>query len=144
MRRLTKVLSLTALLCLVSATAFPQMSISFYSSNLSKIGLAYNFSDRFWTEMRLYSNTEIYDITPEIVFCYNVSSKEQHNIYMGLGGTINYFTGFVVPAGVQFTPFEKLDRFSLHIEIEPVFDFNYESIIIQSSWGIRYKFIKRQ
>lgn len=144
MRRSIKVLSLTVLLGFASATAFSQMSIAFYSSNLSKIGLAYNFSNRFWSELRLYSNTEIYDITPELVFCYDVVSKEQHNIYLGLGGTFNYFTGFVMPVGVQFTPFEKLDRFSLHIELEPVFDFNYESFIIQSSWGIRYKFIKKQ
>jgi hypothetical protein len=142
MRRLIRVLSLTALLGLVSASTFSQLSVSYYASNLSKIGMAYNFSDRFWTELRLYSNTEIYDITPELVFCYNVVNKEQHNIYLGLGGNINYFTGFVMPVGVQFTPFEKFDRFSLHIELEPGIDLNYESIIIQSSWGLRYKFTK--
>jgi hypothetical protein len=144
MRRLIKVLSLTALSGLISTSAFSQLSVSYYSSNLSKIGLAYNTTNRFWTEVRLYSNTEIYDITPELVFCYNVVNKEQHNVYMGLGGIINYFTGFVMPVGVQFTPFEKLDRFSLHIELEPVLDLNHESIIIQSSWGLRYKFIKKQ
>jgi hypothetical protein len=142
MRHQTKVLIIVALLGISSVTAFSQLSVSYYSSNLSKIGLAYNLSNRVWTELRLYSNTEIYDLTPELVLCYNIVNKEQHNIYVGFGGNVNYFTGFVLPVGVQFTPFEKLERFSLHIELQPALDFGYESIIIQSSWGIRYKFIK--
>ena len=144
MRRPIKVLVLVALLGISSVPAFSQMSVSYYSSNLSKIGLACNFSNRFWTELRLYSNTEISNLTPELVLCYNIVSKEQHNIYLGFGGNVNYFSGFVLPVGVQFTPFEKLERFSLHIEFQPALDFGYESIIIQSSWGLRYKFIRNQ
>jgi len=130
MRRPIKVLLLVALLGISSVTAFSQISVSYYSSNLSKIGLAYNFSDRFWTEVRLYSNTEISNLTPELVLCYNIVSKEQHNIYLGFGGNVNYFSGFVLPVGVQFTPFENLERFSLHIEFQPALDFGYERIII--------------
>lgn len=53
-----------------------------------------------------------------------------------------FSTDRVIPAGVQFTPFEKFDRFSLHIELEPTLDFSSEDVIIQSSWGIRYRFLK--
>ena len=91
--------------------------------------------------MRLYSNTTVDDITPELVICYNIVKKERHNIYLGLGGNVNYFTGFVLPVGVQFTPFEKFDRFSLHIELQPTLDIDSD-LIIQSSWGLRYKFGK--
>jgi hypothetical protein len=118
------------------------LSISYYSSTLSKIGLGYNFNDRFWSELRLYSNTSISDITPELVICYNIVKKERHNIYLGLGGNVNYFTGFVLPVGVQFTPIEKFDRFSLHIEFQPTLDINSD-LILQSSWGLRYKFVKK-
>jgi hypothetical protein len=142
MKRSIRILTLTALLGLISVTGFSQFSISYYSSNLSKIGLAYDFTNRFWTELRLYSDTDISDITPELVFCFNVVKKEKHNIYLGLGANINYFTGFVMPIGVQFTPFEKLERFSLHIELEPTLDISGETLVIQSSWGLRYKFIK--
>ena len=142
MRRQIKVLVLIALLGISSVTAFSQLSISYYSSNFSKIGLAYNFSNRLWTELRLYSNTEILDLTPELVLCYNIVNKEQHNIYLGFGGNVNYLSGLVMPVGVQFTPFEKLERFSLHIELQPSLDFGYESILVLSSWGVRYKFIK--
>jgi len=139
MTRLMKILFLFIFLSFNSYKGFSQLSISYYSSTLSKIGLGYNFNDRFWSELRLYSNTSISDITPEVVICYNIVKKERHNIYLGLGGNVNYFTGFVLPVGVQFTPIEKFDRFSLHIELQPTLDIESD-LIIQSSWGLRYKF----
>jgi hypothetical protein len=142
MTRLMKILFLFIFLSFISYKGFSQLSISYYSSTLSKIGLGYNFNDRFWSELRLYSNTSISDITPEVVICYNIVKKERHNIYLGLGGNVNYFTGFVLPVGVQFTPIEKFDRFSLHIELQPTLDIESD-LIIQSSWGLRYKFGKK-
>jgi hypothetical protein len=144
MKKTIRILMIGSLLALLPVTAFSQMSISYYSSNLSKIGLGVDFSPRIWAELRLYSDTDISDITPELVFCYNLVRKEYHTIYLGFGGNINYFTGFVLPLGIQFTPFEKLDRFSFHIEVEPTLDFNVEDIIIQSSWGLRYRFPKQK
>jgi hypothetical protein len=142
MTRLIKILFLFIFFSLISFNGFSQLSISYYSSTLSKIGLGYNFNDRFWSELRLYSNTSISDITPEVVICYNIVKKERHNIYLGLGGNVNYFTGFVLPVGVQFTPIEKFERFSLHIELQPTLDIESD-LIIQSSWGLRYKFGKK-
>ncbi|MBN2215021.1 MAG: hypothetical protein JW723_12335 [Bacteroidales bacterium] len=139
MTRQIRILVLIGLFSILSVKGFSQLSISYYSSSLSKIGLGYNFNDRFWSELRLYSNTTVDDITPELVICYNIVKKERHNIYFGLGGNVNYFTGFVLPVGVQFTPFEKFDRFSLHIELQPTLDIESD-LIIQSSWGLRYTF----
>jgi hypothetical protein len=143
MKKLIKALALTGLLVALPVAGFSQLSVSYYFSNLSKIGLAYDFGPRFWTELRLYGDTEISNITPELVFCFNVVSRDQHNIYVGLGANYNYFTGFVLPVGVQFSPFEKFNRFSMHIELEPTLDFSSEDLIIQASAGIRYKFIKK-
>ncbi len=142
MKKRIRTLAFAGLLALMPVAAFSQLSISFYSSNLSKIGLAYDFSPRFWSELRLYSNTDLSNITPELVFCFNVADREYHKVYLGLGVNVNYFTGFVMPIGVQFSPFEKFNRFSMHIELEPTLDFSSEDFILQSSWGIRYKFLK--
>ena len=130
------------MLAIIPLSVSSQLSVSYYSSSLAKIGMAYDFTPRFWSELRLYSDTDISNITPELVFCFNIANKEQHRIYLGLGGNINYFTGFVMPIGVQFTPFEKFDSFSLHIEFEPMLDLAVEDLILQASWGIRYKFIR--
>lgn len=137
MKKIIKVLVLTGVLATLPVSAFSQLSVSYYFSNLSKIGLAYDFGPLFWTELRLYGDTEISNVTPELVFCFNVVSREQHNIYLGLGVNVNYFTGFVLPVGVQFSPFEKFNRFSMHIELEPTLDFISEDLIIQASAGIK-------
>jgi hypothetical protein len=139
MIRLIKILFLFIFLSLTSYKGYSQLSISYYSSSLSKVGLGYNFNERFWSELRLYSNTDVGNITPELVICYNIAKKERHQIYLGLGANVNYFTGLVLPVGVQFTPIEKFDRFSLHIELQPTLDIESD-LIIQSSWGLRYKF----
>ncbi len=144
MKKALMIVALGSLMFILPQRVFPQFSVSYYSSNLSKIGIAYDFTPGFWSEFRLYSDTGIGNITPELVFCFNVSRKEFHRIYIGLGGNFNYFTGFVMPVGVQFTPFEKFNRFSLHVELEPTLDLSSEDVIIQSSWGIRYRFLKQE
>ena len=143
MTKKARILILFGFLSLLNNKGFSQMSISYYSSSLSKIGLGYNFKDRFWSELRLYSNTTLDNITPELVLCYNIVKKDKHNIYVGLGGNVNYFNGIVVPIGVQFSPFEKLDKFSFHIEFQPTIDFE-SATLLQSSWGLRYRFGKEK
>ena len=142
MKNQLRFVALAAMLAIIPLSASSQVSVSYYSLSLPKIGMAYDFTPRFWSELRLYSDTYINNITPELVFCFNIANKQHHRIYLGLGGNINYITGFVMPLGVQFTPFEKFDRFSLHIEFEPTLDLVVEDLILQASWGIRYKFIR--
>lgn len=127
---------------LLVINTFSQTSISYYNSSMSKIGIAYNFDNKMWTELRLYGNTWSYDITPEAVFCYNIKETQNHNIYIGVGANINYFNGFVIPIGLQFTPFDNFDKFSFHIEIQPTIDIGND-LILQSSWGLRYRFSKK-
>lgn len=139
MKRSAKILFLCGLITLISLKGFSQLSISYYSASLSKIGIGYNLDDKVWGEFRLYGNRSIDDIGPELVFCYNIVKKENHNIYLGLGAAVNYFNGLVIPVGVQFTPIAQFDKFSLHIEIEPVIDFDNDLFIL-TSWGLRYSF----
>jgi len=142
MTRTTKMFFLFVLFSFISIKGFSQLSISYYSSSLSKIGMGYDFNDKLRSELRLYSNISIYNLIPELVVCYNIVKKERYNVYLGLGANFNYETyygGFVFPAGVQFTPIENFDRFSLHIELQPTYGI-VDDLIIQSSWGLRYKF----
>jgi hypothetical protein len=142
MKQTIKFLVLLGLFSIITVKGSSQVSVSYYSSSLSKIGLGYHFNERWWSEFRLYSNTSIIDITPELVFCYSIVKKERHNVYLGIGGNYNYFSGIVFPVGVQITPVENLERFSLHMEFQPTLDGRTEDLILQSSWGIRYKFGK--
>jgi len=141
MTRYVKILFLFGFFSIISFHGFSQWSVSYYSSSLSKVGVGYEFSERFHSELRLYSNTTFENITPEFVLGYNVVNEDKHKIYLGLGGNVNYFNGLVLPFGVRFTPVESLNRFSLHIEVQPTFYFERD-VIIQSAWGIRYRFGK--
>lgn len=89
MTKTIKIFILLGFLSFISTRGVSQLSISYYSSSLSKIGMGYQFSDRIWSEFRVYSNTIIEDFTPELVVCYNISKKDYHNVYVGLGGNVN-------------------------------------------------------
>lgn len=121
---------------------FGQLSVSYQFSSWNKIGMGYNFSPKIWTELRIYSNTNLNSFTPELVFLLNVTKKERHEIYIGIGGVANVFEGLVFPVGLQFKPLENFTRFSLQIEFEPTIDIGREDFIFQSSAGIRYTFGK--
>ncbi|MBN2639733.1 MAG: hypothetical protein JXR65_11685 [Bacteroidales bacterium] len=144
MKQTIRITVLLGLFIIIGLKGFSQVSVSYYSSPTSKIGVGYNFNDKVWGELRIYSNTYIEDITPEAVLCYNFINKERHNVYVGIGGVVNYFNGIIVPVGVQFTPIKTFKRFSLHLELETIIDIQRDAnFILQSSWGIRYKLGKK-
>jgi hypothetical protein len=142
MKKSFQILILFGLFSLLGVKGFSQVSVSYYSSSFSKMGVGYHFGDRLWSELRVYGNTSLSDFTPELVICFNIVKKEKHNVYLGFGGNINVFTGFVLPIGVQFSPFEKLERFSFHIEFQPTLDLDNDLFLL-SAWGLRYKFGKK-
>ena len=131
---------------IISNSGFGQLSMSFQYSSDSKIGIGYNFSQRIWSELRIYSNTYLEGFTPELVVLYNVSVKDRHEIYIGAGGVINGFSGIVIPVGLQFRPLEDFKRFSIQIEFEPMLDFSDVDLTLAflSSAGIRYTFGKKE
>lgn len=142
MKSIIKIGLTTLILAIFCNKGFSQFSVSYFHSSFPpKIGLGYNFSGKVWSEFRLYNETDIYStyMIPELVVCYNFVNKNRHNIYAGIGALAAYDKGIVVPIGVQFTPFEKFDRFSLHIEMQPTFIIDNYPIIL-SGWGFRYKF----
>ena len=118
-----------------------QISASFQTnSNLSKIGLGYNFNDKLWGELRVYSGTSIEEITPEIVLNYNFVQREYFETYFGGGVVLNYFNGIVSQVGVQIKPFENVKNFSFLIEAQPHYNWDYEDFYFNAFGGIRYKF----
>jgi len=145
MIKLFRVLILIFVIILINRTGFSQLNVSYYSSTHSKIGLGYDFGDKLLGELRIYSNRTIKELTPEIVACYGIVKKENQDIYLGLGVYFDYFrvNGFVLPLMIQFSPIKEFDRFSLIIELQPTLDVFTNDLIINSSWGLKYKFGRR-
>jgi hypothetical protein len=142
MKQLPKITTLVITFLLFTSTVKAQLSLSYHHSAVDKIGLGYNFSDRFWGELRMYNSDLLNNFSPEVVFCYNIVKKERHEFYTGAGVTVGTFTGFVFPVGVQFYPISEFRRFSLHVDFQPIIEFE-GSILAISSFGIRYRFGKK-
>ncbi|CAM4356302.1 hypothetical protein [Gillisia limnaea] len=118
-----------------------QLSVSYFGNSAnSKVGVGYDFNEKLWTELRIYSGTSLENVTAEAVLNYNFLRREKYRTYVGGGVVVNNLNGVVVPIGVQFTPFESLNNFSFHIELQAMYEVDYEDLFINGFGGIRYKF----
>ncbi len=100
-------LLITLILGLVATTSYSQITTSFYvSESNSKLAIGYEFNEKLWTDLRIYSGTNISNFTPEIVLNYNFLRKENYYTYVGGGIILNNINGIVVPFGIGIKPFK--------------------------------------
>jgi hypothetical protein len=127
---------LAVFLCLLHTKSFGQLGIDFHQSGIPFIGLTYDLKERFLTELRISTDIELTNISPEFIFAYKIARTETLNFYAGLGARANVFYGLVVPVGFALYPFEN-KQFGFQIEMAPLIG---EEMILRGSWGIRYRF----
>lgn len=131
---------LTLMLSLFASEASSQVTASFYTNDAnSKIALGYNFNDKLWTDLRIYSGTNIDNITPELVLNYNFIRKDMYDTYVGGGVILNDINGIVVPLGLAIKPLENVKNLSINLELNPLYEIDYEDVYIRAFIGIRYK-----
>ncbi|MDT0690469.1 hypothetical protein RM549_11785 [Salegentibacter sp. F188] len=141
MSKITLKIIFMLLLVFSFSKANAQVSVSYFgNANISKVGVAYDFNEKLWTELRILSGTDLQNFTAEAVLNYNFLRREKYNAYVGGGVVVNVFNGFVVPLGVSFSPFESLKNFSLHVELQPMYEVDFADVYIYGYGGIRYKF----
>ncbi|MGV3604676.1 MAG: hypothetical protein ACO1N1_25855 [Dyadobacter fermentans] len=129
------------LFCLLSFNiSFAQFGVSAHQSNLPFIGFNYEFKDRFLPELRAGIDTRLDNMPLEGVITYQFFNKEDFEVYAGLGGRINTLAGLVIPIGAHFFPFPS-KTFGFHIELAPFISDG--STIVRGSWGIRYRFKRK-
>ena len=135
----TKKLIFTLILGIIFFNSYSQISASFYQNESnSKIAIGYEFNDKLWTDFRLYSVTNIENITPEIVLNYNFMKKEKYEAYIGAGIILNNINGIIIPIGIGIKPFENLKNLSLNIELNPLYEIDFEDVFIRGFIGIKY------
>jgi hypothetical protein len=135
----TKKLIFTLIFGTIFFNSYSQISASFYQNESnSKIAIGYEFNDKLWSDFRLYSGTNIENITPEIVLNYNFIKKEKYETYIGAGIVLNNINGLVIPIGIGIKPFENLKNLSLNIELNPLYEIDFEDVFIRGFIGIRY------
>ena len=137
-----KKLKLTIFFCLsiIYFKGYSQISTSFYmNESNSKVAIGYEFNDKLWTDLRIYSGTNIENFTPEIVLNYNFVRKENYETYIGGGVILNNINGVVIPIGIAVRPFENLKNLSFNIEFNPLYEIDFNDLFIRGFIGIRYK-----
>ncbi len=119
-----------------------QLSTSFFlNTNASKIGVGYQFSERTWADLRIYSGTAIDYITPELTINRNFIVKENYDAYIGGGIIISKpLNGFLLPLGVAVKPFENQKNLSFNIEFNPLYEWDEEELFVRGFVGLRYRF----
>jgi hypothetical protein len=126
-------------------TASAQLGISYqFSTSNSKIGISYDFDQKLWANVGMYDGVYIEDFTFDFSVMYNAVSKERHDLYLGAGGVVNRFEGFIFPVGARIRPVKDFPDFSLQIEASPMYELNAEDLIFFCSVGVRYTFGKRR
>lgn len=124
---------------LTVSSVYSQLTTSFYTNDSnSKIALGYEFSDALWADFRIYSGTSSGNITPEIVLNYNFVNKENYYTYFGGGIILNNINGILVPVGIGIKPFENLRNLSLNIELNPLYEIDFNDVFFSGFIGIRY------
>ena len=141
MEKISLRIGLVLLLLFAFNEAKAQWSVSYFgNSSNSKVGVGYDFSEKLWAELRIYSDLPLYDITVEGSLNYNFVRRDQYRTYVGLGMVLNEINGIFLPLGVQVSPFENLRNFSFHIELQIIEVFDYNDTYLNGYWGLRYRF----
>ena len=131
---------ITLILGTIATTSYSQITTSFYvNDSNSKVAIGYEFNEKLWTDLRIYSGTNIDNFTPEVVLNYNFLRKENYYTYIGGGIILNNINGVVVPIGVGIKPFENLKNLSINIECNLLYETDLEDLFIRGFIGIRYK-----
>lgn len=141
-----KFIYLTALV-LLPFFSFSQSIVSYHQSpNGGEVSYAYELKDKFRPEIRLYPNTIIDDFFVKLMFNYDWVEKTDYEFYSGislLGSTTGRAT-FGLPLGLNIYPFEN-KSFGFLMEIAPSFPFGEgNGAYFTGSWGIRYRFNKKE
>lgn len=138
MKNTFKILSI-ALLLFITTEASSQITASFYTnSNSSKFAVGYNINERFWTDFRVYSGTDIDNITPELVINHNIVKKSSYDVYFGAGAILNDINALVIPIGIGIKPLDRLKNLSLNIEFNPIYEIDLDDVFIRGFVGVRY------
>jgi hypothetical protein len=135
----TYLIPLVLLFC--TQLAYGQWGVSFHQSNLPFLGVNYDFTERITADLRVGTDLEFEDFSPELVGTYDYLGNLNYELYGGLGVRLNFISGVVLPVGIRIFPFEN-KSFGFHIEVAPILAFETDSYF-RGSWGIRYRFMKK-
>ena len=134
---------ISILVLLAIQQGFSQAIVTYQFSNIDKLGIGYQFSQKLWADLRIHNHETTEDLSFDIIALNNFVHRNHHDFYIGAGVNINdYFetVGLVVPIGVQVSPFTTAPQLFFSVEIDNyIYDFD-AGFEMPFALGIRYKF----
>ncbi|MGM0580360.1 MAG: hypothetical protein ACQETL_06755 [Bacteroidota bacterium] len=138
---------LTSAIILLPFLSFSQSIVSFHqSANGSQGSYAYEYNDKYRAEFRIFTNNFIDVIPIRLMFSADWVEKDIYEFYTGI--SLIPFTpqapvvGF--PVGLNIYPFEN-KNFGFIMEFAPNLAFGEAGgAYFSGSWGIRYRFNKKE
>ena len=130
-----KKLYLLLILILSSTLTYAQWGVEFIASNLSQLSVNYEINERIRPGVAIGTDTYFEDISIEVTGTYDILDRSEFEVYVGAGARFNYFSGVVIPVGVNVYPFETA-RLGFKIEIAPIIG---DESVLRGGAGLRIR-----
>jgi hypothetical protein len=115
-----------------------QWTTAFHVSNRPFVGVNKQLGKKWLPEFRVDVDNSFEYTGLELVVNHLFIENETYQFYGGFGVRVNYFSGLVIPVGLNIYPFEN-KNFGFQMEVAGVIG---EVDILRGSTGIRYRFNK--
>lgn len=136
-----KIFLFLSLVWFTSSTINAQFNVSFMTNaDNSLVGVGYAFNEKLATDFRLYSTSAMSDATIQALLRYNFVRKEDYSVYVSGGLILNQINAATLPVGVEFKPFKNQQKFSIFVELQPFYEFDFSELFIAGFGGVRFSF----
>jgi hypothetical protein len=131
-----------SIICMLGFSARAQLSVAYYGGDQSKVGVAFDLTQRLNLEAKIYASGEIDQVIPELSLTYKILKRNLYSIYAGVSGYAyldQEYYGPGIPLGTIIAPVPFLKTLAFQIEAMPLWN-QYGEITVQTSWAVRYYF----
>ncbi len=118
-----------------STLVHAQWGVEFLASNFPQLTVNYEINERIRPGVSFGTDTYLEDISIELTATYDLLDRSEFEVYAGAGVRFNYFSGLVIPIGVNVYPFET-DRLGFKIEMAPIIG---DDAILRGGAGLRIR-----
>ncbi len=142
MKKIIK-LSVVFVLLIIASTAYSQIGVTYYSSNIVAVNTCRD--NKISVELKMFTNNNIEDLPVELDVFYNLKSYEHHKFSVGAGLKLEPLSGenaaVTIPFLLEVYPLTEFKKLSLLFELAPEIYFE-DQVKLRSLIGLRYTFGK--
>lgn len=136
-----KIIVLILLITLIPTKSIAQFNVSFLTNSSNTfVGVGYGFNEKISTDLRIFSTTAVSSLTIQALLRYDFVRKEDYAVYVAAGLMLNDLNAALLPVGVEFKPIKNNQKFSIFIEFQPFYEFDFSEFFVAGYGGLRYRF----